>query len=79
MEKEYDLDYLKTKYFVKNNYILVENNGKIFIFYIFFDKKTDKMEILFREIYGDKIDINNIRIIQNIIKDIEFFINDEDI
>ena len=50
---KYDLSDLK--FIVKNDYIIVKNNEKMFIFLIFYNKNTNKRDVLFKEIQGDKI------------------------
>ena len=64
MRYEYDLNNLKTKFIVKDDHIIVEKNEKVFIFLVFYDKSINKMSILFKETYGDKLKFEDILIIQ---------------
>ena len=66
---KYDLSDLK--FIVKNDYIIVKNNEKIFIFLIFYNKNTNKRDILFKEIQGDKMNLKNVIMIKNIINNIK--------
>ena len=66
---KYDLSDLK--FIVKNDYIIVKNNEKMFIFLIFYNKNTNKRDVLFKEIQGDKINLQNVIMIKNIINNIK--------
>lgn len=66
---KYDLSDLK--FIVKNDYIIVKNNEKMFIFLIFYNKNTNKRDVLFKEIQGDKVTLKNIIMIKNIINNIK--------
>lgn len=66
---KYDLSDLN--FIVKNDYIIVKNDEKIFIFLIFYNKNTNKRDVLFKEVQGDKITLKNIIMIKNIINNIK--------
>ena len=66
---KYDLSDLK--FIVKNDYIIIKNNEKMFIFLIFYNKNTNKRDVLFKEIQGDKINLKNVIMIKNIINNIK--------
>lgn len=66
---KYDLSDLK--FIVKNDYIIVKNNEKMFIFLIFYNKNTNKRDVLFKEIQGDKMNLKNVIMIKNIINNIK--------
>lgn len=66
---KYDLSNLK--FIVKNDYIIVKNNEKMFIFLIFYNKNTNKRDVLFKEIQGDKMNLKNVIMIKNIINNIK--------
>lgn len=68
MEK-YDLSDLN--FIVKNDYIIVKNDEKMFIFLIFYNKNTNKRDVLFKEIQGDKMNLKNVIMIKNIINNIK--------
>lgn len=66
---KYDLSDLK--FIVKNDYIIVKDNEKMFIFLIFYNKNTNKRDVLFKEIQGDKMNLKNVIMIKNIINNIK--------
>ena len=66
---KYDLSDLK--FIVKNDYIIVKNDEKMFVFLIFYNKNTNKRDVLFKEIQGDKVTLKNIIMIKNIINNIK--------
>lgn len=66
---KYDLSDLN--FIVKNDYIIVKNDEKMFIFLIFYNKNTNKRDVLFKEVQGDKITLKNIIMIKNIINNIK--------
>lgn len=66
---KYDLSDLN--FIVKNDYIIVKNDEKMFIFLIFYNKNTNKRDVLFKEIQGDKMNLKNVIMIKNIINNIK--------
>lgn len=66
---KYDLSDLK--FIVKNDYIIVKDNEKMFIFLIFYNKNTNKRDVLFKETQGDKMNLKNVIMIKNIINNIK--------
>lgn len=72
MECNYDLNIAKNmKFSIKNNLFIVENDEKVFVFIIFRNKITDKTSLLFRELNGTKMNLEDIVLIQNIINNFQ--------
>lgn len=71
MENLYDLNTLKTKIFIQNNDVFIENDEKIFVFKIFYDKFTNKTSLLFKEIFGDKMTLNNAIFVKYVINNLK--------
>lgn len=72
MECNYDLNIVKNmKFSVKNNLFIVEDDKKVFVFIIFRNKITGKISLLFRELNGTKMNLEDIVLIQNIINNFQ--------
>ena len=81
MRNNINKELLKHQFIVEDNhiecdYLVVEKDEKIFIFTLFFDKFTNKSDVLFKELLGGKMNLENILIINDIMKDIREIIDD---
>lgn len=79
MECNYDLNVTKNmKFSIQDNLFIAEDDEKMLVFFIFYNRFTDKMSLFFRELKGANMTLENIMLIQNIIDNFQEYFDDCD-